>query len=39
MPLIVSNLDNIMFDKYERNVFYAVGIKNLSFEPESAINA
>jgi hypothetical protein len=34
MPLLVPSLDNILFDKFERNVFYAVGTKNLNFEPE-----
>ena len=35
LPLLINAIDDITFDKLERNVFYAVGTKNANFEPEN----
>ncbi|CDW76778.1 UNKNOWN [Stylonychia lemnae] len=32
LPLIINGIDEIIFDRFERNVFYAVGVKNMNFE-------
>jgi len=29
---LINGIDDIVFDRFERNVFYAVGVKNLNFE-------
>lgn len=35
LPLIIDRIDDIVFDPYERNVFYAIGTKNTSFESQT----
>jgi hypothetical protein len=32
LPLIITSIENLVFDLYDPNVFYAIGSKNLNFE-------
>lgn len=35
LPVLIDRIDNIVFDALERNVFYAIGTKNVNFETAS----
>ena len=35
LPVVIERIEDIVFDLYDRNVFYAVGLKNLNFETQT----
>lgn len=38
LPVLLDSIEDLAFDLRERNVFYAVGLKNINFETQTPNN-